>query len=493
MTTGNIDENMEAVNAENANNEPGSVTMDQFDIDAVLEEAAKDFAEEHDLSSASEAPKPELTESNTEDQVRKALSTESETDPSDFLDVADGISQETDSSAEMSEKAQPTTAGSESEPEKSEKMLSENKEGAQIGDSPDEPGDPDNNDEESGDDNSLDNLEKELANLVADVDQNIDAPAEPAEIRPEDPAPSSPSEEPPAPVTESVKNESPAGSSESDGFAESDNLDAAEETANGLENLEKELASLVKDIEAEPRSPSDADAPAQNDRPVDIASDAPESAVDSSLDDLEAELAKLGSLSEEPDGLLTEETESDAVDVSKADSTAEESGSTEETATPAPVQESPIVIAQVEPASKNSEEQKIGVDIASSLDQPDDSGGEIQVAPSPAPEISVPAEASSDDQVVEDEFDSILSSYKDKQKTEVAESIEVQSSPEPEAADKKSHHIADIPLTLLFRILTLLDKPFESLSNETKDLIGAAAVITSIMSIIAAIILLYLQ
>lgn len=429
-----ISENIEDQITESGDGQIASSAMADLDIDALLEETAKDFADEHELLSDNVSPDPDSQQANVEDEARGIGSTGSVMDPSDLDEINQAPSQSINSSTDSTD---PQIDGQES-------GTIEDLPNVRVAEGPEDSDTEEMNDSESGVDDSLKNLENELANLVNDAGPEI----------------------------------SP----------DTDDQDASAEITNGLENLENELADLVGDIEAA--------------RSADTENEAPASGMDNGLNEpeAEAELEKLRSPPEAPDGLMKDDTEAEVGEVNVAESGAERSSPTLETVSEKPSQESPITIAGSEFDSKVSEDQGIDVANASSAKNRDesfsnDSVAKIHVAEKPDPEPTVSADALSEDNAVEDEFDSILSSYKGKHAVAVEETAEVQSSPEADASEKAKKvagRFSKIPLALLVGGLTLLDKPFQSLSKEIKDMIGAAAVITSIMSIIAAIVLLSL-
>jgi len=520
-----ISKNIEDQITESGDGQTASSAMADLDIDALLEEAAKDFADEHELLSDNVSPDPDSPQTNVEDEARGIGSTGSVMDPSDLNEINQALSQSINSSTDSTD---PQIDGQES-------GTIEDLPDVRVAEGPEDSDTEEMNDSESGVDDSLKNLEKELANLVEEVDRNIGNTAESGKNLPDATEPDAASEETPSPLTEDMQDDTPASSegensSDTDDqkttketttgldnlenelanlvndagpeiSPDTDDQDASAEITNGLENLENELADLVGDIEAARPSPADDADLTETARSADTESEAPASGVDNGLNELEAELEKLGSLPEAPDGLMKDDTEAEVDEVKVAESGAERSSPTLETVSEKPSQESPITIAESELDSKVSEDQGIDVANASSAEKLDesfsyDSVAKIHVAAKPDPEPVVPTDALSEDNVDEDEFDSILSSYKGKHAVAVEETVEVQSSPEADSvgkAKKVAGRFSKIPLALLVDGLTLLDKPFQSLSKETKDMIGAAAVITSIMSIIAAIVLLYLQ
>ena len=345
-----------------------------------------------------------------------------------------------------------------------------------------------------------------LANLVVNMDENAQDTADsgknagaPADI-------AAPFKETAPPSTATKQDDAFANSAESDTHSpEESESDAAEETANGLENLEAELSKLVNDIEPEQPLTEDVTESSGKGRPVDIATDEPESNVDHSLSELEAELTNLNALAEEPAGPVTNDTESEITVAAQGGNSDEAASPTLETASDTPTDESPatppVVIAEIESDTEVPDAPNTGVGTVSTPGPPEvspslDSNNEIQVAENPDQELSIPAIASSDDKLVDDEFDSVLSSYKDKHQLDTSQTSAGESSPMSDAAgvnDKDSRNYTKMPITVLIGTLTFLDKPFESLSKETKEIIGAAAVVTCIMTMIAMIILLYLQ
>ena len=485
-----ISKNIEDQITESGDGQTASSAMADLDIDALLEEAAKDFADEHELLSDNVSPDPDSPQTNVEDKARGIGSTGSVMDPSDLNEINQALSQSINSSTDSTD---PQIDGQES-------GTIEDLPDVRVAEGPEDSDTEEMNDSESGVDDSLKNLEKELANLVEEVDRNIGNTAESGKNLPDATEPDAASEETPSPLTEDMQDDTPA-SSEGENSSDTDDQKTTKETTTGLDNLENELADLVGDIEAARPSPADDADLTETARSADTESEAPASGVDNGLNELEAELEKLGSLPEAPDGLMKDDTEAEVDEVKVAESGAERSSPTLETVSEKPSQESPITIAESELDSKVSEDQGIDVANASSAEKLDesfsyDSVAKIHVAAKPDPEPVVPTDALSEDNVDEDEFDSILSSYKGKHAVAVEETVEVQSSPEADSvgkAKKVAGRFSKIPLALLVDGLTLLDKPFQSLSKETKDMIGAAAVITSIMSIIAAIVLLYLQ
>jgi len=434
MATKKINETVEDQSINNQGEQDDASTDIDFDIDAVLEEAAKDFADSENLLNDGLPTDRELQPASVEDEALKERLAASSTD-----------------SSASSENAYPS-----------------------------------HNDSDPTIDSSLANLEKELAILVDEIEPDTKEAAKSDEgpASTEEPTSSSAHSKP---DTAMGNNTVPQNN-----LPKEDAMDAAGQTTRNLETLERELSNLVDNIEpAQPSSDTDTTTAATSES-VETTIDDPESNVDNTLNELEVELAMLTALTDEPADPVLEESELQVDVVTEAEINPDESHLAVETVSDVSTHElpadSPVVLPDIASEVKVPGDQHSDLQTVSSGEKVED---ELDTEKISDDEITIPTEPSRDDKAVDDEFESVLNSYKNKHKLAGPDTSD--GHPSPSTDDSKGLlNLTDIPLSVLNDTLTLLDKPFESVSKKTKGMIGALAVITSIMTVFATIVLCYL-